>query len=819
MKRIKLLIGIASAALAMMTTTQAQTFVTNGLVAYYPFNGNANDASGNGNNGITNLISFSSGRFSAGNDSILISGPNSYVLAPRSQTLDIDGQITISTWIKNGSETNLIGGTILAKGVLRGFWNYNISYNGQYFGYGKSSGSIGVNIGFLNTNQWHNLVVSLNETINSIAFYLDGVQLTNVVNYSGSFLPSDVSNAISDTGFGGDLIIGSNNTNGENGYFNGAIDDVRIYNRALSSNDVAALYALESTPPITITSQPATTTNNIGDTINFTVGISNSYPVTYQWSKDGITLNGKTNATLTITNVQPVNIGAYSVVVSDAYGNTVTSSNATLSLNGVNSGIWSNLVAYYPFNGNPNDASGYGNDGSGFNLQFTTNGILGQAAILDGSAGITVPESSSLHLGTQFTISCWVRIANWDGRNVNTGHPIISAGGIVGQSETAFGAGLTEWSSDLNFHGANDYPVNSQCLFSRSYSPNADISNIANGPPNTKLDIQTNRWQMLTWVYNGQTVMAFLDGVRLQEYVYTNAINISPYQGWQTMRIGFDHGLNTLKFVGALDNLRIFNRAVSSNDVAALYASELPTYPPTITTNPADSYATGNQPASFNVAATGSGTLSYQWQFNGTNLLNATNSVLNIASAKPSNIGQYNVVVTNAYGSATSSIANLFMYPYLSSPFNGLITYWGQTNTLSVGAWGSGALSYQWYFNGVAIDGATASTLPLGAIQFTNAGQYSVVVSSGLGSVTNAPYQVVVNPANVSVAICPNVVIQGTVGYSYVIQSTTDLSNTNSWMVETNITLTQPIQFWDDTAVDTSKSGNSHKFYRLVAGQ
>jgi hypothetical protein len=159
------------------------------------------------------------------------------------------------------------------------------------------------------------------------------------------------------------------------------------------------------------------------------------------------------------------------------------------------------------------------------------------------------------------------------------------------------------------------------------------------------------------------------------------------------------------------------------------------------------------------------------------------------------------------------------MYPYLNTPFTGLVTYWGQTNTLSVGAWGSGALSYQWYFNGVAIYGATASTLPLGAIQFTNSGQYSVVVSSGLGSVTNAPYQVVVNPANVSVAICPNVVIQGTVGYSYVIQSTTDLSNTNSWMVETNITLTQPIQFWDDTAVDTSKSGNSHKFYRVIAGQ
>ena len=218
-------------------------------------------------------------------------------------------------------------------------------------------------------------------------------------------------------------------------------------------NPTSHSYLLEFST-LNITNQPVSIIKNIGDTSVFNVGATNVNPITYQWSKDGITLNGKTNATLTIANVQQVNIGLYNVRVSDAYGNIVTSSNATLSLNGVNSGIWSNLVAYYPFNGNPNDASGYGNDGSGFNLQFTTNGILGQAAILDGSAGITVPESSSLHLGTQFTISCWVRIANWDGRNVNTGHPIISAGGIVGQSETAFGAGLTEWSSDLNFNNS-----------------------------------------------------------------------------------------------------------------------------------------------------------------------------------------------------------------------------------------------------------------------------------------------------------------------------------------------------------------------------
>jgi hypothetical protein len=334
-------------------------------------------------------------------------------------------------------------------------------------------------------------------------------------------------------------------------------------------------------------------------------------------------------------------------------------------------------------------------------------------------------------------------------------------------------------------------------------------------------DFDFNIWHQVSVVYSGSLSgeVVFVDGV-------PRAITL----GNQNTRTNLNTLATNIKLGGwgfyytqpgaCIDDIRIYNRALSSNEVAELFVFESnPTSPPIITNQPSDFYATGNQPASFNVSVTGNRPLAYQWQFNGTNLLNATNSTLSFTAVKQSNLGQYDVIVTNAYGSVTSSIANLFMYPYLNNPFNGVVTYWGQTNTLSVGAWGSGTLSYQWYFNGVAIDGATDSTLPLGAIQFSNAGQYSVVVNSSLGSVTNAPYQVVVNPANVSLVINPTTVIQGTVGYNYTIQSTINLGDTNAWITETNLTLTQPIQNWTDYSVDTSKSGNSHKFYRVIAGQ
>jgi hypothetical protein len=160
------------------------------------------------------------------------------------------------------------------------------------------------------------------------------------------------------------------------------------------------------------------------------------------------------------------------------------------------------------------------------------------------------------------------------------------------------------------------------------------------------------------------------------------------------------------------------------------------------------------------------------------------------------------------------------MYPYLAAPFGGLDTYWGYTNTLSVQAWGTGPLSYQWFDNGSAITDATNETLTLAGVQLTNAGLYSVVVSSALGSVTNTPEQVVVNPAGVSFGgIYPSVIIQGVIGYNYIIQSTTNLSETNSWLTTANLILTQPVQLWIDTNTDASLPANPNRFYRVLPGQ
>ena len=254
-----------------------------------------------------------------------------------------------------------------------------------------------------------------------------------------------------------------------------------------------------------------------------------------------------------------------------------------------------------------------------------------------------------------------------------------------------------------------------------------------------------------------------------------------------------------------------------AGSVASTMINLIILFPPSITNQPQDQVANAYGTAGFGVGVGGTSPLFYQWLLNGTNLPDANANPLTIASVTPQNLGPYSVIVTSDYGSITSSVAHLYMPPYLETPFVGVLTYLGQTNTLNIGAWGSGNLAYQWYFNGTAISGATSSNLALSDIQFTNAGLYSVVVSNPYGSVTNTPEQVVVNPANISLGIFAGVIIQGTVGYHYTIQSTTDLSNTNSWNTLTNLTLTSPVQIWNDDSADVHLG--SQKLYRVLAGQ
>ena len=148
----------------------------------------------------------------------------------------------------------------------------------------------------------------------------------------------------------------------------------------------------------------------------------------------------------------------------------------------------------------------------------------------------------------------------------------------------------------------------------------------------------------------------------------------------------------------------------------------------------------------FLVQATGQGTLSYQWQFNGANLLNlggisgVQTPTLNISNVVQADGGAYQVVISNAFGVlvSTQAVLTVLTLPTVSTP-QSLAVGAGANASFSVVAGGTSPYSYQWYQGTNLLGGATNPILNFSSVQSSNQGTYTVLVTNIVGAVTSQP--------------------------------------------------------------------------------
>ncbi len=431
-----------------------------GLVGYWTFdgkdvvNGVIRDKSGNGNHG--NPINIATSTF--------------YTKGKIGQAGRFDGG---DDKIKTGSD--LIGATAGTYSA----WIYAKSIGqvaGRIFDNNKTIFRLGANIivlssnggtnnaqsaaGSLPYNQWVFVTVTRNGS--GIAnLYING-QLSGSANQNSGTPEVGTTN----------MIIGNSNTTDRT--FNGLIDDIRIYNRALSASEVSQLY-------------------------NSTAGskVSASQPVK------------NTNCT---------------------------------------SGLSCGLVGYWTFDGKDvvngviRDKSGQGNHGNPINIAsstFYTKGKVGQAGRFDGGDDY-LRISSDITFGDSvpWTFSTWM---NWNG--VVSGNNSFTG---LGGTFKYLGVADSGFKRFVYREGAPNYTV-------RSFSNNSSVSVI-------------NKWQYITIMSDGQgTLSLYKDGVYSEQItsLSTTAI-IFRY-------IGIGYGPTSGLFGGSLDDVRIYNRALSASEVQQLY--------------------------------------------------------------------------------------------------------------------------------------------------------------------------------------------------------------------------------------------------------
>ena len=287
---------------------------SNGLVGWWPFNGNANDESGNLHNGVVNGATLASDRNKNLNSAYSFNGLSSFISCANPDFL-ASKNLTISFWVIITNKTSSSAQYLISKGNDASGGFYFSFYNNPpnfYGGFGPGASNV---VGDVNPNAQ----TAPQTEWSHICFVYTGTEMKLYKNNTLIEIQPYTSGVFDKTNF---LVFGKQNYSNYEYYSNCILDDIAIHNRALTQEEITKLYT--ATPPCTnpiatITPQGNTTFCQ-GGFVNLNASTGSNY--TYQWYNNGQTINGVTNATY-----QATASGSYSVKVMD--GTCNATSNAT----------------------------------------------------------------------------------------------------------------------------------------------------------------------------------------------------------------------------------------------------------------------------------------------------------------------------------------------------------------------------------------------------------------------------------------------------------------------------------------------------------
>jgi hypothetical protein len=696
-------------------------------IGYWPLDATSGmvavDATGDGYNGTVSGATWNPNGIV--NGCLSFNGVNNYVQI----TNPVGNDFSIAFWAKttqtagtgqwyNGA--GLVDGD--ATGVANDFGTALVG--GKFaFGVGNPDTTI-VSTSPINDGNWHEFVATRVQATGVISLYVDGnLQATGTGNVNAL-------NASSILKFG-QIASGG-------GSFNGSLDEIKIFNRALGNNEVTALYnngvVSQSTP--VILQGPVSENLFVGDTASFSAQAIGGN-LSYQWDFGAAPIPGATNNTLIITNIALGNAGSYSVVVANSAGSATNSATLTIQQPVLA------LLHRYSFAQNANDSVGNANGtlvapnggaaatiNHGLFLPGNTVGGYGYSGYLSLPAGL-------LTATTNLTVECWV-----EQNQANTWAEIWDFGN----------------SGSENF-GLIPSPANNGTRMEVAFTPNADevdLQSAVSFPNGSEqyVCLTYNAGSLTSQLFTNSTLVAT---VALPNDTYTPG-TIGGTSGTSENALGNDvYGDD--QFSGTVYEFRIWNGVVSP-----LYLAVSSAGGPNVVATNLTPISLSVTVTNLNMGVGASQQATVAGAFAAANGVPVTGFVTNWSSSNPNilTVNGSGVITSVNGGSATVSatlngatgtsvsITVTNSPPVITKPNVTAETLLaGATFNASVQNSGSPPFVYKWYFNGGAnaISTGASSTLTIPNLQTGNAGSYVCVVSN--------PYGTATNPALVLTVIAP----------------------------------------------------------------
>jgi uncharacterized protein YciI len=651
-----------------------------GLIGHWSFDDPANlgKDSVSTNNGVVvgGAYSFATSRIGAG---ALALGGGGHLEIADSPALrfTIADSYTLGAWVYLTALPGAWSGVVTKSRDVAPWWGFWIDSANEWVAGGGQNlvgPLVAIDANGLPVAQWQHIVVVQDGAAAVRNLYVDGTLV--------------ISGPAYDANGNGPMWIGGAVSVSEP--FSGLVDDVRLYNRALTDPEIAQLFGAPtpSAPlPLALLQQPADASVFPGDQAVFTAR-ANALNLTYQWYKSNTPAGASGaadlgTATLTTGPLTAADNGASYYVVYTGQSGSVTSRVARVTVNSA-VGVDAGLVGHWTFD----DPANLGKDSASSNNAVAVGGAysfasarVGAGALaLNGSDGhLEVPDNAGLRFtaGQSYTVTAWLYTAT------------LSGGweGLVTKSRDAapwYGLwidNLGEWigGSVRNLVGP----------------PVATDANGAIIP----------QWHHAAMVQDGVagTQSLYVDGT------FATSGNAFDANGGGPLWIGGAASVSEF-FNGLVDDVRLYNRAVTDQEIAQLFSAPAPSgsLPLALTVQPRDLVTLPGEQVTFTAQANALN-LNYQW-YKGTAAIGApasapftngqttatfTTDLLTLADDGST----YSVVFSGQAGSITSRVARLTV----KAPVDNLLAHYTFDDPANLGADATG------YNPGLPIGGASFS--------------------------------------------------------------------------------------------------------------